>query len=42
MKNRLFWVMLLSDAYALGCIYLLLQLFADIEMPLFPFTQIRN
>jgi hypothetical protein len=36
--------MLLGDAYAVGCIYLLLKLFTDIEieMPMFTFTQIRN
>jgi hypothetical protein len=42
MKTPLFWVMILGDAYALVCIYLLLMLFADIEMPLFTFTQMRS
>jgi hypothetical protein len=42
MKTCLFWAMLLLDAYALFCIYLLLMLFAGAEMPPFTFTQIRS
>lgn len=42
MNTRFFWVMLLGDAYAIACIYILLMLFSDIEMPAFTFTQIRG
>jgi hypothetical protein len=42
MKTPFFWAMLLGDAYAVACIYLLLKLISDTEMPLFTFTQIRS
>jgi hypothetical protein len=42
MKNHSVLAMLLLDAYALLCIYLLLTLFTDGDMTVFSFMQMRN